>query len=248
MQQVERKYGVDSPKRAIVKNLKDYVRVERKQEKLRDSDEFLLYVLRRFTNGFCPIQDRLSEIMGVDRTSVCRSMRVLESKGFITTHEKKHGRSKWFSLHKLPTKNYNKIPTALILNTEIPWKNRLFAIKLYNEVLNDVNEIHRTKKELAAILNMSRNTLEVNIKFYEGKGIIEKIKTGYRIDVYALLSLVDDVVLQQENKIWKQGIENSEMERNMRSLQEKYDDLEQQFIVCEAQYSNPNYWKSKGVI
>ncbi len=245
---IERKYGVDSPKPIVARNLKDYVQVEKKQEKLKDSEEFLLYLLRRFTNGMCPSQERIAELMGTERAFIAKGMKVLEQAGFISIYKKRKGRSNGYTLLKLPSKDYNKIPCALILNTEIPWRKRLFAIKLYDEVLYDVNEIHRTKKELAKIIGISRPSLDENLKYYEDRGLIEKIKVGYRIDVFGLLSITEDTLFQQERKISLQEIEIDSLNQKVGYWKDKYDKVESDFTVIEARYSNPNYWRHIGLL
>lgn len=241
MNKIERQYGENSPKPRIKKNLKEYVRVEQKQEKMNDACEFLLYVLRRFTNGFTPSQDRLSEITGIDQGKISKYIKTLEKLGFIAVHKRTKGRSKWCELLKDPIKIYNKIPHSLVLNQDIPWRNRLFAIKLYNQVLENVNEIHLSKSKLAEAMGMTRPTLNSNLAYLENKGIIESIPNGFRIDVYSLLSLTEDVILQQENKIMEQGMEIERLNRENKKLKGKNEELENQKERVILQSQDPKF-------
>lgn len=200
---IQRQYGIDSPKAKIKKHLKEYIKVEQEVDAtLTDAELFLLFLLRRYTTNYTPSQERLGEIMGVDRSNVNRYQKSLTKKGYIRQISRSKGRSKMIEVLKNPIKGYNKIPNALILDNSKSWKQRLFIVQLYNTVLDDVNEIHYNRSKLAKVLGMDRKTLRSNLTSLIEDGLINELENGYlRVDVYKILGVADDILLQQENRI-----------------------------------------------
>jgi DNA-binding MarR family transcriptional regulator len=133
--------------------IKEFVKVERHHDiKLTPAEEFTLYVLRIHYDGYSAAQGVYADFMGVSSNRFSEYTDSLQDKGFIKKQKKPNGRSIFYEMLREPKKDWNKIPKSFIRDHYIDWKDRLFIIKLFNLILNDVNEIHYIDKDIAKLI------------------------------------------------------------------------------------------------
>ena len=80
---IPRLYGKESPRRILLNDLKNFIKVENSHTiKLKPAEEFTLYILRLHYNNFSTSQGAYGDIMGVASNRIFTYINSLQKKDF----------------------------------------------------------------------------------------------------------------------------------------------------------------------
>lgn len=209
--------------------------MDRESYPLTDFDQFVYLILLKYENMkkkvSYPSQETIGRIIyGEDKISypkISKSVHKLVNTGLIEIikdyiYDTDKGATitkNYYTIKELPDENsYIKIPNSLILSTLIPWKERLFAAKLFQFVYNDRNMVNMQRQELAKRIGISTVSLNKYINILVEKDIIRIKKFGFQINLFRLLDISEEYsveLLSEIDKMRKEivqlRIENKEL-------------------------------------